>query len=249
MKNIDLFLKMKKDLDGYQIGFHNIGLKKYQRLISGDYKYKDLFEITGADVSEKAIAERILNSGLKVVERCRGLRSTVMPVNDFNEESLNYTYNLYGVGTTYNIIVAIPYIFYYNGEKYFVGDINDWASFCNIFMFPSGITKEFIYGYYTKEIVDSIEERVGNNVWHELIYDDELEFVDNHNFYGKMSQEDQALFLREIFKGRRRLLSNLKLANSDKKWPLLFRTPYERMVIKNTREDAKRLIYEKYEKK
>ncbi len=245
MKNIELYKQMKSELDGYQFGLHNISVSKYKSAINLTIGIRDNLDFTGAEISEKSIADNIVRTGLNIVDRAMGLRSTVMPVKEFNEDSFDYTYNDWEEGTIWNVIVAIPRFIKYQGKEYFIGDINEWISICNMLMFKSNIAREFIYGYYSKEITEKHLEPIGKgsnsfNISH--TFSDELEFSSNPYFFEYLNNSDRSLVLRRMFDNDRRLLRNLKLANNSK-LGMAFRTSYEKFVIKNTREQVKRLTY------
>lgn len=242
MKNRDLYRQIKRELEGYQFGLHNIGIDKYNSLIKCRNGIGDSFKFTGAIISEKSIADNIVKTGLRIVERPVGLRSTVMPIEKFSDESFNYTYNMDEEGLVWNIIVAIPSFIKYKGSEYFIGDIGEWVNICNMLMFNPIIYKEFIYGYYTKEILKRKRNEAGV-ISH--VFSDELEFFLNPNFFGNLDECNKELVLSRIFGENRRLLDSLKLANNDKILGLLFRTSFERFVISRTREQVKRLCYDR----
>lgn len=233
---------MKRDLDGYQIGLHNIGLGKYKGLFNLRADVKEDIWLTGGDISEKWIAESIIKYGLKVIDRPFGARSTVMPIENLSDESLNYTYNMEDIGLVWNIIVAIPYYISYKGNEYFIGYINDWISFCNMLMFNPVIYKEFIYGYYTKEIIGKEVDERGLST---LSFSDDLDFVVNPSFFGSSDDNLKDLILSGIFDNDKRLLESLKLVNNREVLRLLFRTSFERFIIRNGRKQVKTLKYVK----
>lgn len=242
MKNRELYMQMKRDLDGYQLGLHNIGIDKYKSLINHHNGIGEDFKFTGAIVTEKSIANNIIKTGLRIVERPVGLRSTVMPLKELNDESFNYTYNMLEEGMVWNIIVAIPRFIKYNGTKYYIGNIDEWVNICNMLMFNPLIFREFIYGYYTKEILEKKSSEVGS-ISH--VFSDELELFLNPNFFENYDSNGKNLILKRIFEENRRLLDNIKLANNNSILGLIFRTSFERFVINKTREQSKRLSYDK----
>lgn len=247
MKKSDLILKMKNELVGYQIGLHNISLTKYNSLIREGKKKDKQIDLTGAVVSEKVIAENILVNGLYIADKARGMLSTVLPTrcvgadcfldyvgwSDFSNRDLSVS--------LWNVIIAIPYVINYEGSDYFIGDITDVFnlmgrySIANSDLFDSSIPKEFIYGYY-----EMVMEK--DNPY----FVDDIYFYENPNFFEKLDKERQKVVFKILLTTKKRLLYNLKLANDDSKFKLLFRTSRERNMINATR---KQKIYFETEKK
>lgn len=242
MKNRELCMQMKRDLDGYQFGLHNIGIDKYKSLFNHHNGIGESLKFTGSMVTERSIADNIIKKGLRIVERPVGLRSTVMPIKELNDESFNYTYNMWEEGLVWNIIVAIPRFIKYDGTEYYIGDIDEWVNISNMLMFNPVIFSEFIYGYYTKKILEKKHSEVGS-ISH--IFSDDLELFLNPYFFENFNSNDKNLILKRIFEENRRLLDNIKLANNTSVLGLIFRTSFERFVISKTREQVKRLSYDK----
>lgn len=245
MKKRDLLLKMKEELSNYQIGLHNIGLKKYISMLGEWNPNKDLYKLTGAKISEQAVAEHIIQTGLHVVERCIGLTSTVKFIEELNDKSLDYTYNQYSVGKVWNVIVAIPESINYQGNNYYLGDLRYCVNFGNMMFLNPNVAPIFIYGYYQINIEKFLETDFDAfNIMNNVIYSEDIEFYPNPNFYGILTDEEKEKALQQIFQNNKRLIKVLKLANSDSRLGTLFTSSYERFIIGETRKQ-KRLTYNK----
>lgn len=252
MKKSDLISKMKEELQNYQIGLHNISIDRYNILMQNCKRSYKKIELTGAVVSEKAIAENILVNGLQIIDKSRGMLSTVLPIrNVFSDCFLDYmglsAFFKKGLRESYwNIIIAIPYFINYDGFEYFVGDLSEYFvgdltgrfNIANNYLFNSVVSKEFIYGYYEIKM-----ERDNRDFYNPC--NDDIKFYENPCFYEKLDKENQQAVLRRFLKNRRRLLANLKLANDYNEFKMLFRTPRERDIINATRGQRKRLFYGK----
>lgn len=245
MKKRDLLLKMKEELSNYQIGLHNIGLKKYISMLGEWNPNKELYKLTGTKVSEQAIAEHIIQTGLHVVERCIGLTSTVKFLEELNNKSLDYTYNQYAVGKVWNVIIGIPKSINYQGTNYYLGDLKYCVNFGNMMFLNPNVSPIFIYGYYKINIDKFLEtDFEASNIMDNVIYSEDVEFYPNPNFYGLLTEAEKEQSLQQIFKNNQRLIKILRLANNDSKLGMIFTTSYERFVIRETRKQ-KRLIYSK----
>lgn len=239
MENRELSLKLQQ-LKNYQIGLHNIRVLSYEAAIES----VDTLPLLETNICEKNIAESIIQTGLVVADKGRGLTSTVKMINKFDETSLNYTYISYPDGLVWNIIVAIPYFLKYKGKEFFIGSM-DMVNLATISCFNPIVFKEFIYGYYCKKLkrlkYDDYE-KLRWGIYYE--FSDELDFIENPNFFENLDEINQKLVLERILSKEKRLLENLKLVNS-KSLKIFFRPSIERYLIRQTREQRKRLFYGK----
>ena len=239
MEKKELLLKMKEELSRYQIGFHNIGLKKYQNVLELCEDTKDAFLID-TEITEKNIAEHIMKTGLNIVKDYGGLSSTVWFFDKQKDTSLDYTYNHIELGTVWNIIAGVPNPLSYNNKEYFLGDLQYATNVGNLMLFDKRLPKEFIYGYYGRKIVDKkCENSYVNN---DFIYDDVLEFYSNPEFFEYLGKEEKDFVLDNLFLNKKRALENLKAANNYSYLPLLFKTSSEKHIIQSTRKQIKEYI-------
>lgn len=238
MEKKELLLKMKEELSGYQIGFHNIGLEKYHYALELCENTKEKFLID-KEINKKNIAEHIMRAGLNVIKDHRGLSSTVWFFDKQKDTSLDYTYNHIELGTVWNIIVGVPNPLPYKNEEYFLGDLQYATNVGNLMLFDRRLPKEFIYGYYGIKIVGKkIENSYVNN---DFIYDDVLEFYSNPEFFAYLCKEGQDFILEKML-SKKRILTNLRAANNDSYLPLLFKTSSEKYIIQSTRKQVKEYV-------
>lgn len=247
MNKRELLVKMKAELSNYQIGLHNIGLDKYKAMLGEWNKSRNLYELTGSDICEKYVAEHIMQTGLYVTERAVGLKSTVKFLDNLSDDSLDYTYNKYTLGKVFNVIIGVPKVLYYEGDSYSLGDLGYYANVGNMLFLNPNVFPQFIYGYYERDIVEILEEDVGQGrkIISKILYSPDLEFYQNPEFYGLLTENMQEDFLSRVFENDGRLLRILKLANNNSVFGLLFCSSFERFVVRETRKQVKSLTYER----
>lgn len=233
MTNEELFNKISVDLDGeYQIGFHHSTVEAYilkSRFDSVKYS------MDPDEVTEEDIVNSILSVGLYVPEKCIGLDCTVRFPNNINPRSFNYNYGG-GCGKKYILVIAIPNVIYLNGKEYFIGDMTQPISLVNYSFFHTLLPKEFIYGYYVREVdyKDTIERDF--YFYNDYVFADEFEFYSNENFYGYMTKEEGEQFWLEYLKNNKLSISILDAVNYPNIFNILFHNSRNRYAIKCTRK-------------
>lgn len=236
MTNKELLLKMKVELENYQIGLHHMSLESYQDVIKYAHWKKFKYQIDG-DVTEESLAKHIIKDGLNVSDIPFGLRSTVSFFEKITSDTFNYNYHS-DEGTIWVIIIATPYFINYNGRPYFVGNLTYSVNVGNMILFNYKLPSEFIYGYYTKNVLETI---VGQDGFKTHRYDDKLTFYENPDFWMRLDSDTQDDVMNKIFNSRKRSLSALKLANNHSRLRLIFNP--DKFIIKSTREQHKKLGY------
>jgi len=201
MNNRDLFLKINDDLNkNYLVGLHNT--------TKDAYILKSMFDVDKYcmnidNVDEEDIVNSILNNGLYVSNRCVGLKSTVFFPNKINVDIFNYLhikkFNI-NMNKIYVIVVAIPKYIYLNGKKYFLRNKLEYVDMASYSLFDILLPKEFIYGYYVKNISYKECCIYDDNFINNIIFDEGLEFYQNDCFYKFMSKEEQEEFWINYFK-------------------------------------------------
>lgn len=253
MEKKELILKMKEELQNYQIGLHNIRVDNYntwvERGIPEDKK--EIVELSGAVVSEKAIAENILTKGFCVMNPL-GLRATTTPLKELDDTALDYDY--YGgrrENQNWNVIVAVPRFLRYEGTDYFLGDYNYVLTVANYYLFKPLLFSEFVYGYY---VIDSVKD---SEKLTRSTFSQEVDFFPNPNFIEKLDDDKKELFLNELWVKKDKLLEYLELVHSNSCLLLkmrpsnifdrgaIIRAKNMRAVISETRKQRKRLFYGK----
>ncbi len=234
MTNQELFEKMQKEIPHYQIGFHQISLRKYQSLINCNLPRALDFQIDGESVDEKTIAEHIVKKGFQIWDTKNGLCSTTYFPSSFSKDRLNYKYYSKDQQVC-NIIFAIPYFITYEGKEYFIGNLYSSLGAGNNIIFNDRISPEFIYGYYEKETP------VVYNPFCEFLFSDDLIFHENDYFWIHLSSEKQRQVLKNIFDEKRKG-NALRLVNNHRQLELLNYDSLTRLIIRRTRKQKKLYI-------
>ena len=181
----------------YELGLHNVSLRAYldrteENLDDFALKYK----ITEDVVTHSLLAESILQKGLAVPYNT--LRCTVTFIGNkesIEEEIFDYLYRTEDIDKdeVCTIITSIPRFITIDNKDYFVGKITKKSSglieptvSTDIF-FKKHLPKEFIYGYYIK----NIEKNVFSN---------DLEFVMNRSHVSKMNRLERSNLYQDIIK-------------------------------------------------
>lgn len=181
MTNRELLGKIRSDIDNeYYIGLHNLNIDSYCFKLKYDL---DKYYINLDMINEDMIVSSILNRGLIVPNRYMGLCSTVRFFKNIDEDIFNYIYGDV-LGDKYVLIILIPKYIYINGYKYLLRDLVDNNHMVNYSLFDSLLPKEFIYGYYVRNV----------NFNNGFIFSKDLEFYSNNDFYGYMDRYQQEEF-------------------------------------------------------
>ena len=232
MTNEELLNKIIQDLDGeYQIGFHHSTKDAY--IFKTKYN-KDKYFIDPETVTENDIVSSILSNGLYVPEKCIGLDCTVRFSKNITANSFNYMYG--DRGKSYVLVVIIPNYIYINNKDYFIGDLTESICIANFSFFHTLLPKEFIYGYYVRNITLKDDEKRDYYFHNDYVFEEEFEFYPNENFYGYMSKEEQEQFWLNYFKNNNINISILDAVNYPNLFNIMFQNSRNRYAIKKTRE-------------
>ena len=170
--------------------------------------------------------ESILNNGLYIPCKCVGIKSTVFFPNKINLDTFNYLHlkNFNNnMDKIYVIIVAIPKNIYLNGKKYSLGDKLEYIDVASYSLFSSLLPKEFIYGYYVKNITYKKDIVNDKYIVNNIVFDEGLEFYQNDCFYKFMSNKEQEEFWINYFKENNLDISLLFSDNNFSKFDLVNR--------------------------
>ena len=230
MTNEELLAKIHQELDyDYQIGFHNIMKKNY---INQSRFNKQKYCMNSELVTEDEIVSSILSKGLYVPEPCFGLISTVCFPKKVTAKSFDYTYRD-RCNKNYVIVVIIPNYIYIDDKKYFLGDMKDVRNLANFALFYELLPKEFIYGYYTRNVYKK------DNGKDEYYFEPQIQFYSNESFYGYMSKEEQTQFWLDYFNKNHIKLSVLNAVNYPNLFNTIFQNKRNRYAIKWTKKTIK----------
>lgn len=233
MTNQELLDKIVQYLDkGYQIGFHNSTKSSY---ISKAKIQKDKYCIDITEITESDIISSILSNGLYVPEKSIGLSCTVKFPKHITVNSFNYNYHG-EVGKSYVFIIMIPNYIYLNGKEYFIGDMTQFINLANYSFFYTLLPKEFIYGYYIKEINYKDNMKRDYYFYDDYVFEEDFQFYQNDNFYGYMSKEEKEQFWLDYFRNNKINISVINAVNYPNIFNLLFQNSRNRHAIKKTRE-------------
>lgn len=239
MTDLELINKMRSELTNCQIGLHNVSSEKFQNIITFLPEHRDVFRFTSAEVTDEAIAKQILISGLRVLDKPFGLRSTVTFLKKLTDTSLEYNYNATDNITT-NVIVAIPKYIPYEGEEYYIGDLRSYQNIGNMLLFNPVLLPEFIYGYYTRRVASNI-----SNGHITFDYDGHLTFNENQIHFTKQTLLEQKETIKKLIELRKHSLKYMRLANNTQLLPLIFTPSYARTAIMETRKQKQELLLKK----
>lgn len=233
MTNEELLNKINQELDGeYQIGFHHSTRESY--IIKSRFD-SEKYCMDPDEVSESDIISSIFSKGLYVPEKCIGLDCTVRFPVDINASSFNYKY-AGGCGKKYILVIIIPNVIYLGGKEYFIGDMTQPINLVNYSFFHTLLPKEFIYGYYIKEVNYKDDIKRDFYFYDDYVFEEEFEFYANENFYGYMSKEEQEQFWLNYFKENKINISVLDGVNYPNVFNILFQNSRNRYAIKRTRK-------------
>lgn len=237
MTDSEFLEKIKNEIPGYQIGFHNICEYKYKYMAD---KNPSRYLLETEDITGENIADHILTTGLNIPSHdSRGLCSTVAFCIPLTQLDINWNWNPYNEFTekNWNIVVGLPYFLEVGERKYFIGDFQHcyeeafFNSVVNNILFGERINPEFIYGYYGKRILET--PNASNNFCIQLA--DELEFRENPIFWKNLSKKGQSNVIQEILYSNKEVYAALQLANNDNEVELLSLSPENREIIRRTR--------------
>lgn len=199
MSNKELYLKILDELgDKYIVGLHNstINAYKFQR------NFNKVYDIGVDCINEEMIVSNILRTGLCIPNRVVGLKSTVTFLDKITVDSFNYSYYQYiGDNKCYVLIIAIPKYVDIDDKRYNIQDMLEYKDIVNYSLFNVLLPREFIYGYYIKNV--SYEEKIDSNtkeLYYKCIFDDNMEFYQNDSFYGYMDNDSQRELWLKYFK-------------------------------------------------
>lgn len=241
MTNEQLLEKINQELDGkFQIGFHNLTVDRYKGKALYGYD-KELYTMNPEDVTNYDIVSSILKKGLYVSDRWVGLSSTVRFQNELRADCFNYLYWNHGSSKKYVIIVMIPTYIYIGDREYYLGDMTEPINLANYSLFCYLLPKEFIYGYYVRD-VKAKETVVGEGLTStEFIFEEDFDFFSNPNFYGYMTDKGKEQFWIDYFKQSDIDISILKAVNYPNLFNRLFQNSRNRYSIQETRKQFQKV--------
>ena len=195
--NRELYIKIMSELgDMYRIGLHESTKFCYKNR----RKFDEMYYIDNDVVNEDEIILNILKKGLCIPDRYVGITSTVTFFDKISIDCFNYSYYQYlGSNKCYVLIVAIPKCIEIDGKKYCIKDMIEYIDITNFSLFNVLLPKEFIYGYYAKNVSYEMKGLNDEEGYYECIFDDKMDFYLNDNFYGYMSKEMQKCFWNKYF--------------------------------------------------
>lgn len=236
MTNEELLNKITQELDGeYQIGLHHSTKDAYIFKSRFD---KEKYYMDPETVTEGDIISSILRNGLYVPEKCIGLDCTVRFLKNNTADNFNYIYG--EVGRCHILVIIIPNYIYLNGREYFLGDLTQPISIANYSLFHTLLPKEFIYGYYIKEVSHKDDIERDYYFYDDYVFKDDFEFYSNDLFYGYMSKEEQEQFWLNYFKDNKIDISVLDAVSYPNLFNTLFQSSRNKYVIKETRKQLLR---------
>lgn len=171
----------------YDFGMHNINLECYKSVAKKEKRYR----LNKNNITTEDIAKNILQMGLFVYEKDRGITSTVQfieNVNKINEGIFNYSFQSkeeQSLSAITNILVAIPNVFLIENKEYSIRDNH---------FFKDCLPSAFIYGYYIKKV--SFNPRA----FYPRIYADDLEFnLNKQHILLKCKEEREEIVKRVVY--------------------------------------------------
>ena len=198
MTNRELYKKILYELGNkYKIGLHESTKFTYKFRKNFD----KIYDIDDDLVSEDRIILNILRKGLCIPDRTVGLKSTITFLDRIKINSFNYSYYHYlGSDKVYVLIIAIPKEIDIDGFRYYISNMIDNKDMTSYSLFNTLLPREFIYGYYIKNI--KYEEKITDeaDMYYECVMDDNIDFYSNDNFYGYMDNDSQRDFWLNYFK-------------------------------------------------
>ena len=181
----------------YKIGLHESTKFTYKFRKNFD----KIYDIDDDLVSEEQIILNILNKGLSIPDGTVGLKSTITFLDRIKINSFNYSYYQYlGSDKVYVLIVAIPKDIEINGFRYCISKMIDNIDMISYSLFNTLLPREFIYGYYIKNVKYDEKITDKDDVYYECIMDDKIDFYSNDRFYGYMDNDSQRDFWINFFK-------------------------------------------------
>ena len=198
MTNSELYKNILYELgDRYVIGLHETTKFTYKFRKNFD----EIYDINDSVINEDKIIDNILKRGLSVPNNVVGLKSTVTFLDKININSFNYSYYQYLANNkVYVLIVAIPKNIEIGEARYSISDMIDNRDITSYPLFNTILPREFIYGYYIKNVSyqeNGIDEE---DMYYECVMDDNIEFYSNDNFYGYMDVDIQREFWLNYFR-------------------------------------------------
>ena len=192
ISNMELYLKLWSELGNkYKIGLHNSTRFAYKF----NRDFDKVYDIDGDCISEDDIILNILKKGLCVSDNIRGIKSTVTFYDKITVNSFNYSYYQYiGDKRCYVLIVAIPKYINIDKKRYFIENFIECSENVDTSLFNILLPKEFIYGYYIKNVSYTEEKNNMEEIYYKCNFDDNMEFYKNDNFYGYMDSDMQEEF-------------------------------------------------------
>ena len=198
MTNRELYKKILYELGNkYKIGLHESTKFTYKFRKNFD----ELYDINDNLVNEDEIILNILKKGLCIPYRTVGLKSTITFLDRMKIDSFNYSYYHYlGSDKVYVLIIAIPKEIEIDGFRYYISNMIDNIDIISYPLFNTLLPREFIYGYYVKNVRYEEKTTDEDDVYYKCIMDDKLNFYSNDNFYGYMNYNSQREFWINYFK-------------------------------------------------
>lgn len=196
LKNEDLKLLLSNDIkDNSFILLHNISLEAYSSKIT-DFSedIRNRYKIYKENITCIDIANAIIQRGLYVPYNT--LRCTATFIGNtlsLNEDNLNYLYRKSDVedNTICTVLTTIPSSIKINDDKYFIGNLTKKSSglieptISTDLLFKNTLPPAFIYGYYTKEILNDT-------------FTDELELTINNSHISRMNDHEKNYLYESI---------------------------------------------------
>lgn len=198
MTNRELYKKILYELGNkYKIGLHESTKFTYKFRKNFD----EIYDINNDLVSEDRIILNILIKGLCIPDRTVGLKSTITFLDRIKINSFNYSYYQYlGSDKVYVLIIAIPKEIEIDGYRYYISKMIDNVDMTSYSLFNTLLPREFIYGYYIKNIKYEEKTIDKDDMYYECIMDDKIDFYSNDKFYGDMDNDSQRDFWVNYFK-------------------------------------------------
>ena len=95
--------------------------------------------------------------------------------------------------------MAIPKYINIDDKRYFIEGMIECKEDVGVSLFNILLPKEFIYGYYVKNVSYTEEKNNDEEIYYKCNYDDNMEFYSNCNFYGYMDVEKRKEFVVSFF--------------------------------------------------
>ena len=117
-----------------------------------------------------------------------------------------------------------------------MGDLREPVNLVNYALFHTLLPREFIYGYYVRNVTLKEDTKRDYHYYDDYIFDEQFEFYSNERFYGYMSKEEQQQFWIDYFNNNDVNISILNAVNYPNLFNTLFQNSRNRYAIKETRK-------------